>query len=352
MLHILSLIWSSIFLHRQPPLRCSAEISTGVFLSACRLSLEAPESSRNGGPRTEFGTRRASGRTTGARDSTRTNQMRLSVSTPAPNSITADVGRAPGIPSLLVLPQDMDSREAEQIAASIPGTLGAIRDAVRAARILDGVRLRFELPAGTLTDCVYDMFRPTRYLLNCVQGPDGRELAFITRKVIVTPRPARCYHATKTSSLLGIKSLGLLIGRDVPGIPLRTGAYTDSKQYIHATLMPSEGESWYYDRLGNEQAGEILEIDLKAAGWAYLSDPRGDEGIVETTCVAPKHITGVIHLPSVAEMRAILDDQGWAFQETLITSTLTGTRNNRSFSISRATLPGAWRAFYMEATVG
>jgi hypothetical protein len=146
--------------------------------------------------------------------------------------------------------------------------------------------------------------------------------------------------------LHGIQSSGLIVGRSVPGAAQRAGAYLDSRQYIHVSLTAEQAaEYWYYDHLGNDQAGVVLEIDLNAAGYILLADPRSEDGIIHATRIAPQHVTVAVSLPSVADMQAFLQSQQWICHETEITYTGSGTWKGFTASTTGYSLSGAWRKF-------
>jgi hypothetical protein len=245
----------------------------------------------------------------------------------------------------------MNSQDVQQVIGLVPTSRAALRSALGAgttAPTQGGLALRFEVPTGTLDDSVYDLFRPGDYILSCVRSVGGTDLAYITRKVVKPSPSGLCYHATAETSLPGILSSGLIFGRNVPGTAHRLGAYLDSRQYIHASLTAERAtEFWYYDRLCNDQAGLVLEIDLNAARCVLLADPCSDDGIVHATRIAARHIRVAASLPSVADMQAFLRSQGWTCQETEITSTVSGICTGLPASISGYSLPGAWRKFYL-----
>lgn len=250
----------------------------------------------------------------------------------------------------------MNAQDVQKVISVIPASASALRAAMETGQIRtnpSGPGFRFEASTGTLDDSTYDLFRPTNYLLSCVSKRSGTEVAYITRKLERTPASGTCYHATKKTNLVSIRAAGLIIGRNVPAATPTVDDYPDSKQYIHASLTADRAtEFWYYDRLGNYEAGVVLEIDLNAAGYALLADPRSEDGIIQATHIDPRHITQMMSLQSVADMRARLEGRGWTFRETEITSTVSGKWRGLPASTSGYTLPGAWRRFFVGVEAG
>jgi hypothetical protein len=250
----------------------------------------------------------------------------------------------------------MNAQDVQQVINLVPGSATALQTALAAGEMRpteSGPALRVEVPTGTLDNSVYDLFRSPDYLLSCVRSADGLDTAYITRNVVKTPPSGLCYHATAESRVPGISSLGLLIGRNVPGATGRAGLYTDAEQYIHPFLTEEQAEVWYYDRLGNDQPGIVLAVDLNTAGCRLLADPRSEDSIIEATRIDWKHITWLAPLlPSVADMQGFLRNQGWICKETVITSTVSGTWMGISASTTGRTLPGAWRKFYQGVIAG
>lgn len=250
----------------------------------------------------------------------------------------------------------MDAQDVNQVIALVPTRQAVLQSSLAAGTLAPtggSLGLRFEVATGTLDDSVYDLFRPSDYILSCVRSSGGTDLAYVTRKVIKTPPSGRCYHATVAANLPSIRSSGLILGRNVPRATARAGIYPDSKQYIHAALTEFQAvEFWYYDRLGNDQAGVVLEIDLFAAGIALFADPRSDDGVVGAIRISPSHITNVTPLPSVADMQAFLLSQGWICRESGATNTVSGTLKGLPALTSGYSLPGAWRVFYLRVKNG
>jgi hypothetical protein len=243
----------------------------------------------------------------------------------------------------------MDEREHARLSEWIPAAFATFREAVEKGQVVDrpeGRSVRFIAPQGTLVSEIYDLFRDTDLLLSCARRDVQGDLGFLTPKRVLVAPYERCYHATAATNEPGIRSSGLRIGRDVQGAAARGGLYSDSEQYIHASLSEEQALVWYYDRFGQDQRGVVLAVDLHAAGIRLLGDPRSDGGIIEATRIDHRHILPQTrYLPAIEEMKAGLAQAGWTWEEhetqPLIRATVRGC--TRSFwGPSRA---GAWLAF-------
>lgn len=247
----------------------------------------------------------------------------------------------------------MNEQDRQYVIDLVASTNSALRIALEAGEIRSNPSnrgLRFEVPSDTLDDAAYDLFRPTAYLLSCVNRACGVDVGYITLKKVITPPSGLCFHATTASSVLGIYASGLLIGRNVRMATARAGIYLDSNQYIHASSLKDwAAEYWYYDRLGHDQDGAVLKIDLNAAGCELLADPRSEDGIIHATRIDPQHIVQVTSLPSLAKMKSHLQCNGWFCEENAVTMTVNGRWNGFLTSKSGCTLPGAWRKIYLDA---
>lgn len=244
----------------------------------------------------------------------------------------------------------MDEQGKALLIASIPPAFSTFREALNSGELVDrreGRSLKLVAPQGTLVSDIYDLFRPSNLLLSCARRDNQGDIGFITPKCVVNLPTNVCYHATPAANDAGIRSSGLLLGRDVPGLVLRDGLYSDSEQYIHASRTEEQAVTWYYDIFGHDQCGVVLAIDLGAARCRLLSDPRSDDGIIETTRIETQYIRSECkRLPSVAKMQAILRDAGWTFEEVAITSTVKASRDGSTICFEGRTLPGAWWKFY------
>jgi hypothetical protein len=246
----------------------------------------------------------------------------------------------------------MNAQDVQRVIGSLPVSAVALRSAVAAGVMKPRENAyRFEAPLGSLDDAAYDAIRSSDYLLSCTGKSATVEVGFLTvKKVIPTPEGA-CYHATSDANETGVRSSGMLIGRNVTEATARGGQYPDSQQYIHACLTRDKAAVWYYNRFGQTRRGVVLEIDLAAAGARLIADPRSEDAIIDANRIAPENIKPeALPLPSLTEMQEYLRARGWTWKEVEITGTIEATHGNSTCLFRGRELPGAWWDFYQAVT--